>query len=526
MLEHLDHDLINRAARAEMIRRRIPRVRLYDFSKQYWPIVEPGEPLIENWHLGAIAEHLEAVAAGQIQQLIINQPPGTAKSLMCAVFFPAWIWTFWPEFRSIFTSWHAELASRDSVRCRSILSCDEYRAEFSDPAGWSFSSDQDEKTYYENTRKGVRQSFGVGTGGTGFRANMVVVDDPISVEQAFNKKLRERSIRWWDKTMSSRLSNPERDRKIAIGQRTHDEDLFGHLIKRGTYTHLNLPAEYDPKRCCVTIRKVGDDEVIWEDPRTVEGELLFPGFLTRAFLDSEREVLGAADYAGQYQQAPYPPGGSIFLTESWRFWKPDGKAPDVGGKRPEGCWDGPAAPLPEDFDEILISVDCAFKDKASSSYVDIAAWGKRGPDRYLLDKIRGKWSFTKTLARLMAFCLMWPKARKKLVEAKANGIAIEDVLRAEISGILLREPKGSKEARAHAVSPQQESGHIYLKDGAPWLADYVSELQAFPNGSNDDQVDTTTQALLEWTDSSSTARARRLCMKVNERPVGISLAGA
>lgn len=500
-------------------------MRLYDFARKAWEIVEPGEPLIENWHLGAISEHLEAVALGQIRELIINQPPGTAKSLFGAVFFPAWIWHFWPEFRGIFTSYDSKLASRDSVKCRNIIASDWYREEFSEPAGWDFSSDQDEKTYYENTRKGVRQAFGVGSGGTGFRANIVLVDDPISVEQSFSKQMRERSIRWWDKTMSSRLSNPKRDGKIVMGQRTHDDDLTGHLLRRGGYTHLCLPAEYDPKRCSVTVRKVEQEDVVWEDPREAEGELLFPEFLSQDFLDKEKEVLGSDGYAGQYDQAPNPPGGSIFLQDKWRFWKPDGKAPDYNGKRPRGCYEGPAVALPEEFDEVLLSIDCAFKDKASSSYVDIAVWAKRGPDRYLLDKVRGKWSFTKTVKMIKLWATLWPAARKKVIEAKANGIAVEDVLRAEISGIVLREPKGSKEARAHAVSPQQESGHIYLKDGAAWLDAYIAEHQAFPNGMNDDQVDTTTQALLEWTDTSTTARARKLCgaIKDDKRVLAVAL---
>lgn len=510
-------EALNRQARAELLRRRVPRVSLYDFGKRAWDIVEPGTPMIENWHAGAIADHLEAVALGQILELVINIPPGTAKSLWGAVFFPAWIWSWWPEFRGIFTSYDSKLASRDSVRCRAVIASEWYREEFMYPAGWDFAADQDEKTLYENTKKGVRQAFGVGSGGTGFRGDLVLVDDPISIEQAYSKQYRERSIRWWDHTMSNRQNNPRAPRRIIIGQRVHDDDLTGHAIKRGTYQVLSLPAEYDPKRCSVTVRKVNGEEVYWEDPRTEEGELLFPGFLTAEFLKAEKEILGSDSYAGQYQQSPHPPGGSIFKKECWRFWKPDGRAADSSTKRPPGCTDLPASPLAEDLDEIIISVDCAFKDKASSSYVDMAVWARKGVDRFLLDKIRGKWSFTKTIARLKYLIGLWPKARKKIIEAKANGIAVEDALRAEVSGIVLREPKGSKEARAHAVSPQQESGHVYLKDGAPWVPEYIAELSAFPLGTNDDQVDTTTQALLEWSPSSKAARARALCAAGRQR---------
>lgn len=486
-------------------------MRLYDFGKRAWDIVNPGTPMIENWHAGAIAEHLEAVILGQINELVICQPPGTAKSSWGAVFLPAWVWSFWPEFRGIFTSWSGPLATRDSLKCRDVITSEWYAEEFSAPAEWELSHDQDEKTLYQNTRKGVRQSFSVGAGGTGFRGDFVEVDDSLSVEQSFSKLYRERVIRWWDHTMSNRQNDPRTPRRVIIGQRTHDDDLAGHAIRSGTYQALILPAEYDPKRCCVTVRKVNGEDVYWEDPRKEEGELLFPDFLTKEALDMERERKGADGYAGQYQQAPNPPGGSIFKIECWRFWKPDGKAPDGTTRRPKRCTDLPARELPDNFDEVLISVDCAFKDKASSSYVDMAVWAKKGPDRYLLGKIRGKWSFTKTIDRLKWIIGQFPKARKRIIEAKANGIAVEDALRSEVSGIVLREPKGSKEARAHAVSPQQESGHCYLEDGAPYVPDFIAEHSAFPLGANDDQVDTTTQALLEWSPSSDAARAKVLC---------------
>jgi predicted phage terminase large subunit-like protein len=124
-------------------------------------------------------------------------------------------------------------------------------------------------------------------------------------------------------------------------------------------------------------------------------------------------------------------------------------------------------------------------------------WGKKGADKFLLDQVRGRWSFTETLQAFRLFVAKWPQASAKLVEDKANGPAIIDTLRREISGIIAVEPDGSKEARAAAVSPQVESGNVFLPAPftSPWVQGYVEEHAAFPNGANDDQVDQTTQAL-------------------------------
>lgn len=526
-LPDLDLAAINADVRRELVRRRIPRIRLYDFGVKFWPVVEPGDPFIPNWHNGAVAEHLEAVVLGQIPELLINMPPGVMKSLWLGVFLPAWIWTFWPEFRGIFCSYDGPLATRDSIKCRLIMDSIPYVEEFSTPAGWSFSRDQNDKTLYKNTREGVRQALGVGSGGTGFRGNLVAVDDPISVEQSYSDLYRKRSIRWWDKTMSNRISDPRMPRRIVAGHRVHAADLSGHVLRSGTYTHLCLPAEYDPKRACVTVRKdASGQSVVWSDPRTVEGELLFPEFQTAEYLEAEKVKHGSDGYAGQYNQNPATPGGSIFKKAWWRFFRIRGRE-SAGFKRPDGCHkvefrddagilhvvDVPAIEIDlDDLEEIWMSIDCAFKDKESSSFVVMGVWGRRGKNRYRLDRRRGKYSFTRTKQELRALCIEWPQAHKKLVEDKANGTAIIDDLQSEIAGIVPRSPgRDSKLARAHAVSPQHESGHVYLLDGAAWLDEYITELTTFPNGDNDDQVDETSQALLEYSPTGAASRAALLC---------------
>jgi predicted phage terminase large subunit-like protein len=139
----------------------------------------------------------------------------------------------------------------------------------------------------------------------------------------------------------------------------------------------------------------------------------------------------------------------------------------------------------------------AFKDLATSDYVVGQVWGARKADRFLLDQIRRRMDMPTTKEAVKALSRQWPKAATKLIEDKANGPAVIQELRHEVMGLIEVHPEGGKIARANAVSPQVESGNVYLPHPAiaPWVEDLLNETAAFPNGSHDDQVDAMTQAL-------------------------------
>ena len=150
------------------------------------------------------------------------------------------------------------------------------------------------------------------------------------------------------------------------------------------------------------------------------------------------------------------------------------------------------------MDEVLISADLAFKGTTTSDFVAIGVWGRRGTDVYLLDQVHGLHDFVSTLRAFEALCARWPQAVLKLVEDKANGPALIAMLSRRIPGIVPVEPKGGKVQRAEAWAPLAESGHVWLpeQDIARFDVDgFVEEMAAFPNGSHDDQVDQTSQAL-------------------------------
>src|SRR5258708_1464503 len=176
------------SSRPELSLRRLKAVkarrRFRDFIPLAWPEAEPPPEFLPNWHNDAIADHLQAVAEGQITKLVINIPPGHAKSLLVSVLWPAWMWVRNPKWRALFASYAAELAIRDSVRCRSLIESEWYREMFQPE--WQLSTDQNTKALFENTEKGFRISLGVGGKGTGYRGDAIVVDDALNAKEAFS----------------------------------------------------------------------------------------------------------------------------------------------------------------------------------------------------------------------------------------------------------------------------------------------------------------------------------------------------
>lgn len=499
---------------------------LYEFVKQSWPIFEPANPYRDNWHIGAICEHLEAVTRGEIQNLIINIPPGHAKSLLVAVAWPAWVWSWRPQWRSIFTSYARQLAIRDSVRCRQVIESPWYVRNFMRPEaqdGWGMQEDSNRKEDFGNTRSGRRLSTAVDGSNTGERGDTIVADDPNNVADITSEVHRAEVKRWWTQVMSSRLNDLSKGQKVIIQQRMHADDLTGHMLRAGGYEHLCLPSLFVPRRksyTFVTKRDPVTDDValdkdgkpvktpFWEDPRTEPDELLFEGLFPKRVLDDMKkpEALGITGFAGQYQQTPSAEEGGMFKRSQWRWYKPDGVAAEGKYPRPEGCWEGPAVALPQ-MRVLFLSLDAAFKDGKKNDYVVFEIWGISGANRYLLDLVRERMSFTRTCEVFKMLSAKWPLARHKLVEDAANGAAIVDSLSATIPGIIAIKPEGGKEARAAAMQPWVEAGNVYLPEGAPWIQAWVDEFADFPNGTHDDQVDAASQFMLKVQASPAMARA-------------------
>lgn len=454
---------------------------------QAWPILEPETEFVDGIHVHAICLHLQAVTEGRIPNLIINIPPGHAKSLLVAVFWPAWVWIHHPESRWLFSSYREPLATRDSLKCRRLIESEWYQRRWGDQ--YQLCGDQNQKQRFENNRTGYRVVVPM-CAGTGERGDYVVVDDPHSVDQAESDAERTAAVDWWNGVMSTRRNDPSKGHMIVVHQRLHEADLTGDLLIRGGYEHLCLPAEFEPDRRCHT-------RIDWTDPRMEAGELLWPQKLDSTALENLKASLGSYRYAGQYQQRPAPLGGGMLKKHWWKYWQPKGaNLPPVPVRMPDGSIEQrKAVDLPRRFDLELQTWDMAFKDSKNADYVVGQVQAACGADRFLLDQARGRMDLPATLLAVRRLSAHWPEAILKLVEDKANGPAVVQSLRHEIAGFVEVRPEGGKISRAAAASPQLESGNWYLPHPllAPWVEEFIGECASFPNGAHDDQVDAWSQ---------------------------------
>ena len=448
-----------------------------------WHVQVP-RPLEWGWHLELLCARLETVARGEIRRLLVNVPPRHGKSLITSVFFPAWVWTSDPGVRFLCGSYSLDLAVRDSIETRRLISSACYQERYGHVYG--LSADQNEKDRFHNTHGGQRLAVAPGGGATGEGGDIVLMDDVHRIEDAPSDSIRQRAVDWATGPMRSPADDPRSGAYILIGQRVHERDVFGHLLERGGVDdHLCLPAEFEPDHP----HRVSDD------PRKQAGELLWPERFGPEEIDVLKRDLGSYAYAAQFQQRPAPATGGIFERAWWRSYPDDMRA------------------LP-DFDELVASWDASFKDTPGADYVVGQLWGRRRPNWYLVAVQRGRYSFTKTVERIRAIDdharTYYPSCSRRsiLVEAAANGHAIVDHLRREIGGVIAVPPRGSKLSRAHAVQPLVEARNVFLC-GAPsadgqtydrtltpeWSQSFVEECASFPAGAYDDQVDAMTLAL-------------------------------
>lgn len=488
-------------ARIETDRELVRKGGLYDFVTMAWSQIEPS-PLTENWHLEEVCIHLEAVSRGEILRLIINQPPGTGKSSLVNVFWPAWEWIRRPATKWIYASYDASLVgTRDGAKVIKLLQSDWFKVRWGDilepgkPAASSFS----------NVRGGFRFSTSVAGKVTGRHGDVQVVDDPIKPRDAaggatMTKNAIKAVSEWWSGTMSSRATNQATFRRVIVMQRLCYDDLAGEMLATGEYTHLRLPMRYNTAKPCRT--NWGGDR------RTEKGELLFPARFPGFAVDRlETKEMGTVVFSAQCQQEPQVEGGGTFQRPWFRWWhtQPGIPEPCVCDE----CWNaelvkpghyGPlmCATLPASGQD-LQSWDLTCDDVIGADFTCGGALRTLGDRHFLLDCVNERMNIVAQMAAIQTMSLRYPKAHDKLVENKANGAAVITLLQNKIPGLTKVEPKGGKEARANASQPVLSAGEFYVPHPslAPWVWGYYKQLEAFPKGAHDDMVDMTTQALVE-----------------------------
>jgi phage terminase large subunit-like protein len=462
------------------------RRSLHAFVRAAWHIVEPETVFVDNWHIGLICETLQAVTRLEIHNLIINIPPRHMKSLLVSVFWPAWSWTQAPALRWLTGSYAAPLAVRDALKSRRILQSAWYQQRYGHV--FKLCGDQNMKNRYENDRSGYRLAFSFNGAVTGEGADILVVDDPLKVQDAGSDNMRARVNEIYDGTLSTRANDARSTRRVIIMQRLHEDDLTGHLLEKmgapgaAHYELVCLPTQYEGQRYFSTIGR--------PDPRTTPGELLWPARFGEKENAAAQADLGERGYAGQHAQRPAPAGGAIYQAEWWR------------GKNRYTC----------DSSGVVarwLSWDTAFKDSQQNDASALTVWELLADFRLTLRSAWwGRLQFPQLAQAIEAQALRWMadgKLRGIIIEDKASGISalqtLEQSAQAPIAALLVAFQPGqaSKEGRARQASLWCERGRVLLPnpgDDVPWLLDFEDLLYKFPAARLKDPVDSMSQAIL------------------------------
>lgn len=400
--------------------------------------------------------------------------------------FPAYALGKYPDLNIIATSYASDLAQRMNRDVQRIIDTPEYREIFPNTCLNSSNVKTSAKGSYIRTsdmfeivgHKGAYRSAGVGGGITGMGADILLIDDYLKDwTEASSKRVKDMIWEWYNSTAYTRLS--PNGKVIIIATRWADDDLIGRLLKQAKedpkadqWRVVSLPMEYDP-----------ESEYIHElDPRTEPGELLFPERFDQKYVNRRKFSLPPKIYVSLYQQKPTVDGGNIFKRNEFKFF----------------------SELPE-FEFKMLSVDATFTDTAKSDFVAFGIWGVKGKNKYLIEAKKERLNFTGTLQNIYTFIAKHPDLKELIIEAKANGEAIINMLDNDPMikiPIYAYKPTDSKEARAWAVTPQVSAGQVFLPDvtyernrGELWVESYLTELTTFPGGAHDDYVDMTTQFL-------------------------------
>lgn len=455
---------------------------LAGFVRCAWHVIEPGSPYVHGWHIDAMAEHLEAVTSGQITRLLINVPPGAMKSLLVGVMWPAWEWgpKNKPHLRYVATAHKEPLAIRDNLNARRLISSEWYHGIWGDRV--MLTGDQNAKTKFETTATGFREAMAFSSL-TGSRGDRVLIDDPHSVDDANSDAKRETAITTFLEAVPTRLNSPEKSAIVVIMQRLHEQDVSGVIVSKALgYEHLMLPMEFEASRRCTT-------SIGFTDPRTEDGELLFPARFSRAVVDRDKRVMGDYAVAGQFQQRPAPRGGAIFKAEFIKRFE---------GDFPHMKWRA-------------VFADTAMKAKEENDWSVFQEWGMGIDGRpYFIAQARGKWEAPELEIVARDFWAsaslrpahIWGPLRSMGIEDKVSGTGLIQKLGRERIPVRAIQRDKDKVQRAHDVTPYLAVNPIMLHAEAAFAQVYIDELLSFPRGAHDDQVDPTVDAIKELLASS------------------------
>ena len=415
---------------------------------------------VEGEHHKLFARKLEDVARGKIKRLIVNMPPRHTKSEFASVYFPSYMMGLKPDMKIMQTTHTAELSQRFGRKVRNLMDTEEYKRVFDNV---TLSADSKSAGRWETSVGGEYFAAGVGGAITGRGADLLIIDDPHSEQDALSPSALESAYEWYTSGPRQRLQPG--GSIVVVMTRWSTLDLTEKLIRRMGEAHA-------------------DQWEVVELPAILDsGEPLWPEFWKLEELEAVKASLPIAKWNSQYMQNPTSEEGAIIKREWWRVWDKD---------------------HPPEPSYVLQSYDTAFSKKETADYSAITTWGVFRPNSdapesiFLLDAKRGRWDFPELKAIANEEYHYWqPDA--VLIESQASGTPLTHELRmAGIPVVNYRPTRGKdKTTRVHSVAPVFESGLVWAPDTI-FAEEVIEECAAFPYGENDDFVDSMTQAVLRF----------------------------
>lgn len=524
---------VDKAGTLVAIEKRKCEMSLASFVKAAWHVIEPTQPYVHGFHIDFICAHLEAITRGEMNddgtyynRLLANVPPGTMKSLLVGVFWPAWEWgpCNMPNMRYVCASHSLELAIRDSLRMRRLVTDEWYQGHWGDRV--KITGDQNAKAKFETTATGSRQACAF-TGITGYRGDRVIIDDPHSVDDANSDAKRDSVTTLFKEAVTSRLNNPDRSAIVVVMQRLHERDVSGVILDNDMgYDHIMLPMRFDPSRKCVT--RLG-----YEDPREYDGELLFEDRFPLHVVERDEAAMGPYATAGQYQQSPEPRGGGIVKDAWWQLWDKS---------------EYPA------IEYIIAALDTAYTTKSENDPSALTIWGvfsasadqvsTRMVDRYGKPIETATATQSEALGATSKVMLMYAwqdrleigdlvvkveeictrmKVDTLLIENKAAGHSVAQELRRVFNtakfGVQMYDPKTlDKMARLYSIQHIFSEKMVYAPN-KDWAEMVIRQTASFPRGAHDDLVDTVSMGLKHLRDVGMLTRAPERMAEIEDSQV-------
>ena len=424
------------------------------FVKHIWP------DFIEGYHHKIIAEKFNQMANGEIKRLIVNMPPRHTKSEFASSLLPAWMIGNNPKLKIIQTTHTGELAIRFGRKAKTLIDSQEYQEIFQT----RLREDSQAAGKWETAQGGEYFASGVGGAITGRGADLLIIDDPHSEQDAMNRQALERAYEWYTSGPRQRLQPG--GRIVCVMTRWNTKDLTGMLVQ----------SQKTAK---------SDQWHVVEFPAIMpSGKPVWPEYWKLPELEGVKASLSVAKWNAQWMQNPTSEEGAIIKREWWQPWEKDYLPP---------------------LKHVIQSYDTAFMKKQTADYSAITTWGvfqdnEDTPHQLiLLDAYKDRLEFPE-LRRLAKEQYDYWQPETVLVEAKASGLPLTHELRSMGIPVVNYTPsKGNdKHTRVNSIAPLFESGMIWAPTHEKFAQEVIEECAAFPYGDHDDLVDSMTQAVMRF----------------------------